>query len=542
MVLGHRSSVIGQRASATEARIEWVAFAAFLALTITLAANHVMWRDEVRALSVAIHSTSWGDLWNSLHAEGHPILWYAILRVAYALTHSVLVLPVLSIAFAAGAAYLILRFAPFPIWARLMIVFGAFLGYEFSVVARNYGIAILLMMVSCILFPRRHERPILLGLTLAVMANSSVHAALAGLVLAFVWAMDFFNPADRSGLLRAASIAGIVIVIVGVVVAVVSAKPAPGIAFAPDIGSIDLGGLLRKVLRDPGASLAGSDYADVGAAGSLPWVRLGIDPDLASRVIMDVSLVWLAWSLRRNKACLAGMVIAILGFSVLFRGAYTGALRHEGVVFFLFVSLCWIACTEPGESSSPDRRRAIAFGMLPLLITQTLTLPVLARRIFVLPESSSKQFAQFIDRTPRYHDAILMSEPDYNLETMPYYVANPVYMPRQREFNYRVYFDRVKRQQHFTLGDLVHVADSVTCSTGRPALVAIGYQQVFKDSAGVAHLAYRGAEFLWNQSDKTSLFTRGQRVASFEKAADENYEVFEIAPRSGAECMTAPPS
>lgn len=541
-MLGHRSSAIGQRASATETRIEWAAFLAFLALTITLSANHVMWRDEVRALSVAIHSTSWSDLWRNLHSEGHPILWYAILRVSYGVTHSVLVLPVLSIAFAAGAAYFILRFAPFPIWARLMIVFGAFLGYEFSVVARNYGIAILLMMVACILFTRRHQRPILLGLTLAIMANSSVHAALAALVLAFVWAMDLFNPAYRPRLLRAASIAGIVIVIVGVVVAVVSAKPAPGMAFAPDIGSLDWGVLLRKVLRDPGASLAGSDYGDVGAAGSLPWVRLGIDPDIASRVFVDIALVWLAWSLRKNRACLAGMVIAMLGFSVLFRGAYTGALRHEGVLFFLFVSLCWIACSEPGENSTPNRHRAIALGMLPLLVTQTLTLPVLARRIFVLPESSSKLFAQFIDRTARYHNAILMSEPDYNLETMPYYVANPVYMPRQHEFHYRVYFDRVKRQQHFTLGDLVHIADSVTCATGRPALVAIAYPKVFKDSAGVAHLAYRGAEFVWNQTDKANLFTRGRRVASFEHAADENYEVFEIAPRSGAGCMTAPHS
>lgn len=541
LAIGHRPPAIGQRASATEIRIEWIAFAVFLSLTITLAANHVMWRDEVRALSVAIHSTSWSDLWSNLHSEGHPILWYAILRLGYGVTHSVHVMPVLSIVFASAAAYLILRFAPFPIWARLMIVFGAFLGYEFSVVARNYGIAILLMMVACILFSRRHERPILLGLTLAVMANSSVHAAFAALVIAFVWAMDVFNASYRSSLLRPASIGGIAIVIVGVVVAIVSANPAPGMAFAPDIGSIDWGVLLRKVLRDPGASLVGSSHADVGAVGSLPWVRLGINPDIASRIFVDVALLWLAWSLRKNRACLAGMIIAVLGFSVLFRGAYTGALRHEGVLFFLFVSLCWIA-SEQGESSTPTRRRAIALGMLPLLVTQTLALPVLARRIFVLPESSSKSFAEFIDRTPRYHDAILMSEPDYNFETMPYYVGNPVYMPRQHEFNYRVYFDRVKRQQHFTLGDLIHAADSVTCAKGQPALVAIAYPKVFKDSAGVAHLSYQGAEFVWNQADKTNLFTRGRRVASFERSADENYEVFEIAPRSGAECMTAPRS
>jgi hypothetical protein len=270
----------------------------------------------------------------------------------------------------------------------------------------------------------------------------------------------------------------------------------------------------------------------VGAAGILPWIRLGIDPALASRVFVDIALLWLAWSLRRNRKCLIGMIIGIIGFSVLFRGAYTGALRHEGILFFLFVSLCWIACTE----STPDRCRAIVLGMLPLLVTQTLALPVVARRMIVHPESSSKAFAELIQRTPRFRNAVLMSEPDYNMESMPYYVTNPVYMPRQHEFHYRVYFDRVKRQQRLTLGNLVHVADSVGCSTGRPVLLAIAYPKVFNDSSGVAHLAYQRAEFIWDPSDKAALFNRGPRVASFQNSADENYEVFEIDPLGDRDC------
>ena len=526
-VLGTRAPATGHRAPGT-ARVEWIALIAFVALTIVLELNHVMWRDEVRALTVAIQSSSWSDLWRNLHTEGHPILWYAVLRVGYGVTHSVLIMPVLSIAFAAGAAFIILRYAPFPLWARLLIVFGDFLCYEFSVVTRNYGIAILLMMVACVLFPRRNHRALLLGLTLAAMANTSVHAALVAFILAIVWAMDGFNADRRPTLLSPASLAGVAIVIIGVAIAFLSAKPAPGMAFAPVVSTIDVGALLRKVFRDPGASLAGSSYADVGAAGILPWIRLGIDPAIASRVFVDVALLWLAWSLRKNRTCLIGMLIGILGFSVLFRGAYTGALRHEGILFFLFVALCWIACAE----STPERCRTIALGLLPLLITQTLALPVVARRMFVHPESSSKAFAALIHQTPRFHNAILMSEPDFNMESMPYYAANRVYMPRQHEFSSRVYFDRVKRQQRLTLGNLVHIADSVGCATKRPALLAIAYPKVFKDSAGVAYLAYRGATFIWNQSDKAALFRRGRRVASFRKSADESYDVFEIAPNA----------
>ena len=130
-----------------------------------------MWRDEVRAFSVATRAPSWPALATSLHQEGHPILWYAILRIGYELTHSHLVLPVASLAIAAVAAFLILRFAPFPFWIRLLMIFGVFLGYEFSVVARNYGIGILLMIAACVAFPARQERPILLAIALALMGQ-----------------------------------------------------------------------------------------------------------------------------------------------------------------------------------------------------------------------------------------------------------------------------------------------------------------------------------------------------------------------------------
>jgi uncharacterized protein YhhL (DUF1145 family) len=539
MATRHQGPVRGYRSPSAGNRFVWLSLLAFVAMTTALAFNHVMWRDEVRALSVAINSASWGDLVRNLHNEGHPIVWYAVLRAGYALTHSVLVMPVLSLAFAAGAAYLILRFAPFPTWTRLLIVFGAFLGYQFSVITRNYGIAILLMIVACILFPKRRERPLALGLTLAVMANTSMHAAIGSLVIAFVWSMDVFNPLNRPARLRLPAILALVVVVAGVIVAVLSARPSPDMAFAPDLSTLDLGALLRKVLMDPGSSLAGPGYANIAAAGDLPWTQLGIDRGAASRIIVNVALLSIAWSLRKNRACLIGMLLAVLGFSILFRAAYSPSLRHEGVLFFLLVSLCWIACVEPGEEAAPGRQRRIALGMLPLLVTQSLALPVLVRRQIIYPESSSKLFAQLIQRTPRYQDAIIMSDPDYVAETMPYYVPNRVFMPRQREFHYRVYFDEVRRQQRLTLGGLVGIADSLTCATGRVALLAIAYPKVFADTAGRVTLAYRGAEFIWNPADKAQLFARGRQVAAFEKAAEENYRVFEIAPRSSLECAAA---
>lgn len=516
----------------------WGSLAAYVALISVLAIRHEMWRDEVRAFSVATRTASWGQLVAELHHEGHPILWYAILRIGYAATHSHLVLPVAALVIATVTAYLILRFAPFPVWLRMLAVFGAFLGYELSVVARNYGIGVLLMIVACIVFPLRRQRPLMLGMVLALMANTSVHAAFGALVFVFIWLSDLLD--REQGRLEWRGVMAIALSLSGAGLALWSARPTPDMAWAFWPGQLSAGGIVRTILTDPGWALSGVTGANVAAAGELPWRLLHIDRDLASRVIVDICLLSVAWSLRRNRACLAAMIVTILGFEVLFRHVYSGGLRHEGMIAFLLFSICWIAVAgNPGRSTAGDSRR-MAFGLLPLFVVQSAALPVMAHRYFTKPVSGSKAYGEFIEANPRFRDAILASEPDYLMESMPYYVPNRVYMPRQGEFHYRVYFDRgQRRQQDLTLGRLIDVADSVACANGQPVLLALGNTEMPWKPQGEAHPAYPGTVFRWTAAERERLRQRGVRVASFPRAtSDEFYDIVEIAPTvlAGSRC------
>jgi hypothetical protein len=47
--------------------------------------SHEVWRDEARALSIAIESISLAELVRTLETEGHPILWYLLDRDVRAL-------------------------------------------------------------------------------------------------------------------------------------------------------------------------------------------------------------------------------------------------------------------------------------------------------------------------------------------------------------------------------------------------------------------------------------------------------------------------
>ena len=124
------------------------------------------------------------------------------------------------------------------------------------------------------------------------------------------------------------------------------------------------------------------------------------------------------------------------------------------------------------------------------------------------------------------------------MEPMPYYVGNSVFMPRQRAFDYRAYFDRgARRTQKLSLGGLLDVVDSLSCATRRPVLLAIGYHKLLTDSSGKEGLAYPGAEFTWNSAERSRLLAEGKQVGAFFRAIeDENYSVFELSPAATGTC------
>lgn len=82
-------------------------FIIYVACVTMLALKHVMWRDEVRALSLALSGGDLIAMLKSIRNEGHPFLWYVLLRVFYEIFHSVYVLPALAWVIGIASAYLL---------------------------------------------------------------------------------------------------------------------------------------------------------------------------------------------------------------------------------------------------------------------------------------------------------------------------------------------------------------------------------------------------------------------------------------------------
>lgn len=511
-------------------RSVWLPLAGYAVLLGGLALTHDMWRDEVRAFSVATQAGSWSGMLADLGEDGHPAVWYVILRAGYALTHSTLVLPIAAALTGLGTAFLILRYAPFPIWLRLLPVFGVFLVHELAVVARNYGIGVLGMIGACILFRRRHDRPIPLALILALLANTSVHGAVASAVLLLLWMMDVFDSERRRAVRVLPFAAGAGVVLIGIVLALATARPPEEMAYAFRLSALGPSAIADAILIDPGAGLGGSAGANLVASGEIPWARIGLEAGVVGRILVNLAVVCALWTLRRNWRALVVLVVAITGFEILFRVVYMGALRHEALLAFLIFSVAWIAVDDSPDATRSDSSRRIAAGLLPLFLLQSAALPFTAWRQATKPESMGRELARAIGRVPAHGEAILMSEPEPLMETMPYYVRNRVYMPRQREFDYRAYFG-ARRQSEMSLTGLAAIADSVACAERKPVLLSIGHRRFLIADEGETVGPY-GSVFRWTADEKARFMARVKPLDWFPgSTSDENFRTYLVACR-----------
>ena len=125
-------------------QVLWIALA-WAAVVVFLMTRHVVWRDEVRALSLALQGDDLLAMLRGLRGEGHPAVWYLMLRGAYAAANTPLVLPMVSLLVAMTAAALLAWRSPFAWPFIALFLLGRMSLYEYSVMARNYGISMLLM-------------------------------------------------------------------------------------------------------------------------------------------------------------------------------------------------------------------------------------------------------------------------------------------------------------------------------------------------------------------------------------------------------------
>jgi hypothetical protein len=459
----------------TRARI--AIFLAWACIVGVVASRHEPWRDEVRVLSIATSTASFGDLFKELHTDGHAALWYLLLRVAHAVAPVPAVLPVVSLLVAAAMLLVFLARSPFGPVVMVLFPFSVFPLYEYSVMARDYGLSLLLCFVFAALY-RARRRP-LLALCLVLLANTNAHSAFLTAALAFVWCVDEVRDAGAGRLPRAilpvAAAAG------GLLFATWTAFPDASVTTHRGLPSAAES--LRAMLADRGGSFLAAPFH--------------------APALLDVAVfVVLAAGFAARPSRLVAAISATIGFYVFFLAVYPADLRHVGQLLGLFLTLVWIeedrAAPSPPPGPVARGLSRVAFGIVLPLVLAVGVLAGIAKARTDLREdmSASRPLAAFIRAHPGLSDAILIGEPDYALEPLPYYVANPIFIPREGKYGQWVSFT-TKNRDTISLGEILDVATRLQRETKHPVLLLL--QPLFADP---------GPRDVWKYSYGKKTFTR----------------------------------
>jgi hypothetical protein len=163
--------------------------------------------------------------------------------------------------------------------------------------------------------------------------------------------------------------------------------------------------------------------------------------------------------------------------------------------------------------------------LLTFLLLMQVTSGLLSVRYDILREySSSRKFADFIRERPELKKAIIVGEPDYRMESLPYYINNQIFFPRENRFGTYVTFNSEIDAYHLSLKELLSVAVQLKNEKNQPVILAIGH--ILTDYGPYRIEFSYDKTFTYDPQSLRDLRNLTEMIASFRNAKYENYDVY----------------
>jgi hypothetical protein len=510
-----RQPVLAERGLGENRRARWILFLLWLGVTLALALHHVPWRDEARAWSLMLMGSSWADMFRVVQGEGHPFLWYILLRAAHDLFGVPVVLRLVGLLIGIAAVALLVFRGPFRIGLLAVLVFSLHLGFEYTVMSRNYGISALIMLVIAALWPRIRDS-LWLGLLLLLLCNTNVPSVFVAGAFALYRLLELYE-GERSFTAPPwrRFIANGLLLLAGTALCLVAVYP-PAHDAAASTGSapLTISNLLSALFT---------------AERSFMAIGFGSGSPVGSLVVMLSLLLFLD-----RKKALAAALVALICLKLFFFFVYPGSYRHSSLFFFLMIALAWIEADKGWvrEWKTKEPRPLLLLGTTAFVIlmamqtTRYLRYPV-GNLLIDRPFSHSADLARIMAR-PELKGSILLIDPDSMGESVVYQTGKPYWLIRQDRLGTITPFTMTGNKQ-LTLDRLLEQAERLRVRTGRPVVIALALD-LDKTRSGTYDMMFKDYTLLTPDAvDRFKAATR--KVASLRRGGgDEEYDVY-IYPR-----------
>ncbi len=280
-----------------------------------------------------------GELWRHLlHYEGTPGLWQSFLHLLIRVGLPYSAYGYVSVFLSLAAVVLLLRYAPLPLFIRILLPFTYFLCYQYAVVARSYAFIAPLLFGIAAIYPNARRKPVLTTALLCLLAGVSVHGFLLSVC---IWATingplllgwrRLQSSERRTFVFQVLTYCAVMIFLV------ICAWPARDVAFAEHRGISNLY-LLADVTK---AGLAG------GFTGY--WITS------LALIALSAPLLW------RGGGWLFFLLVNVALF--LFGTLVYAQLWHFGILFLAWLFAIWISAAKTPVTTPALLALIIAIGV-----------------------------------------------------------------------------------------------------------------------------------------------------------------------------------
>lgn len=410
---------------------------------------HEPWRDECGVWLLARNCGTLAELLRPLRYGGHPYLWPLLVWPLGRVTADPLAMQFLHLGLATVAAFLLLRFAPWPRWEALLCAFGYYFAFEYAVIARGYVLGTIGLVLVAQAWPQRRWTG---GLGLVLLTQSTVY----GLILAVAAGLASAR-GSRAWLLGwAAPLA------LGTVAAVAMMRPPPDEGYRP-------------------AWYTHYERYRANAVAAMSWKALvpvpnGRTPYLWNSNVLEragtrkmgvLGLALLAGAVGvvvRSRRAVVLLVTASVGVFAFEYLKLIGYQRHIGHFYLAVVLALWVA------GRSPDRdwfRR----GLFAIHAIAGLWLSVadLAK-----PFTANRAAANWIAaHAPA--DALLAGHQAHQASGVGLYLGRPVYYPDADRTGTFIVWDN-RRDVYLSASEVFRRAAARGDATGRPVVLILSQE------------------------------------------------------------------
>ncbi len=163
--------------------------ALFFLFNLYLLMQHESWLDEAQAWLIA-RDTDFLGLLEQVRYEGHPVLWFLFLMPFAKLGFPYEYIGLISLSVVTASVFLVLKYFPFGKVANTAVVLSSVFIYYNPVIARNYCLVLLLVVILAILYKQRKQQPLRYAVSIALLAQT--HVLIFGFCLA-LYLLHFFE-------------------------------------------------------------------------------------------------------------------------------------------------------------------------------------------------------------------------------------------------------------------------------------------------------------------------------------------------------------